>query len=71
MVEEVLIEDSLGRITYDEGKSLLKLEWLGATKDMISPHFQYKNLNSMGMLRLLLLSRQLTKMSTKYHFCYF
>ena len=40
MVEEALNEDSLGRITYDEEKSLLRLEWLEATKDIIAPHFQ-------------------------------
>ena len=37
---KTLNEDSLEKITYDEEKSLLKLEWLGATKDMIDPHFQ-------------------------------
>src|SRR5215467_7417221 len=37
---KTLNEDSLGKITYDEEISLLKLEWLGATKDMIDPHFQ-------------------------------
>jgi hypothetical protein len=40
MVAKTLNEDSLGKITYDEEKSLLMLEWLEATKDMIAPHFQ-------------------------------
>jgi hypothetical protein len=40
MVVQILNEDSLGKITYDEEKSLLTLEWLEATKDMIAPHFQ-------------------------------
>ncbi len=40
MVAKTLNEDSLGKITYDEEKSLLTLEWLEATKDMIAPHFQ-------------------------------
>ena len=40
MVVKTLNEDSFGKITYDEEKSLLTLEWLEATKDMIAPHFQ-------------------------------
>jgi len=40
MVTQILNEDSLGKISYDEEKSLLILEWLEATKDMIAPHFQ-------------------------------
>ena len=40
MVVQILNEDSLGKITYAEEKSLLMLEWLEATKDMIAPHFQ-------------------------------
>jgi hypothetical protein len=40
MVVKTLNEDSLGRITFDEKKSMLKLEWLEASKDMIGPHFQ-------------------------------
>jgi len=40
MVAKTLNEDSLGKTTYDEEKSLLMLEWLEATKDMIAPHFQ-------------------------------
>lgn len=40
MVVKTLNEDSLGKITYDDENSLLILEWLEATKDMIAPHFQ-------------------------------
>jgi hypothetical protein len=40
MVAKTLNEDSLGKITYDEEISLLTLERLEATKDMIAPHFQ-------------------------------
>ena len=40
MVANTLNEDSLGKITYDDENSLLALEWLEATKDMIAPHFQ-------------------------------
>lgn len=40
MVVKTLNEDSLGRITFDEEKSMLKLEWLEASKDMIGQHFQ-------------------------------
>jgi hypothetical protein len=40
MVIKTLNEDSLGKITYDDENSLLILEWLEATKDMIAPHFQ-------------------------------
>ena len=40
MVAETLNEDSLARISYDKENSLLMLEWLEATKDMIGPHFQ-------------------------------
>jgi len=47
MVAKTLNEDSLGKITYDEEISLLTLEWLEATKEMIAPHFQ-------GILYLLL-----------------
>jgi len=40
MVVKTLNEDSLGKVTYDDENSLLALEWLEATKDMIAPHFQ-------------------------------
>ncbi len=40
MVAKTLNEDSLGKITYDDEISLLTLEWLESTKDMIAPHFQ-------------------------------
>ena len=40
MVANTLNEDSLGKITYDDENSLLALEWLEATKDVIAPHFQ-------------------------------
>ena len=40
MVMQIINEDSLGKISYDEEKSLLTLEWLETTKDMIAPHFQ-------------------------------
>src|SRR5712691_9741325 len=40
MVARTLNENSLGKITYDEEISLLTLEWLEATKDMIASHFQ-------------------------------
>ena len=40
MVAKTLNDDSLGRITFDQEKSLLKLEWLATSKDMIGPHFQ-------------------------------
>ena len=40
MVAKTLSDDSLGKITYDDETSLLTLEWLESTKDMIAPHFQ-------------------------------
>jgi hypothetical protein len=40
MVVQIINEDSLGKISYDEEISLLTLEWLESTKDMIAPHFQ-------------------------------
>jgi hypothetical protein len=40
MVVKTLNGDSLGRITFDEEKSVLRLEWLEASKDMTGPHFQ-------------------------------
>jgi hypothetical protein len=40
MVAQTLNEDSLGKITYDDENSLLTLEWLEATQEMIGPHFQ-------------------------------
>jgi hypothetical protein len=40
MVAKTLNEDSLGKISYDEESSLLTLDWLESTKDMIATHFQ-------------------------------
>ena len=40
MAEKILNEDSLGKITFDDEKSLLTLEWTEATKEMLGPHFQ-------------------------------
>ena len=40
MVAELLNEDSFAKITFDKEKSLLKLEWLQASKEMNGPHFQ-------------------------------
>ncbi len=46
MAEKILNEDSLGKITFDDEKSLLTLKWTEATRDMVGPHFQ-------GMLYIL------------------
>ena len=40
MAEKILNEDSLGKITFDDEKSLLTLEWTEATKERLGPHFQ-------------------------------
>ena len=40
MVAKTLNEDSLGKITYDDEISLLTLDWLESSRDMIAPHFQ-------------------------------
>lgn len=37
---EILNEDSLSKITFDDKKSLLTMVWKESTKDMIGPHFQ-------------------------------
>ena len=40
MVNKILNQDTLGKISFDDEKSLLTLEWLEETKNMHEAHFQ-------------------------------